>query len=181
MSVYFVRLTTVVFLAAASVAPALAQQVRSAAASPTAARTAAPAPAQQRQLVPKAQFLERVAAEFAATDSNKDNKVTKAELEQHRVRIAAAQQQQRNRVLFANLDTDKNGALSTLEFARLTAPTPQVNVAPLMTRYDINRDQQLTLVEYRAGAQADFERLDTNNDGMLAPAEARAGQARPAQ
>lgn len=170
MSVHFARLTTAVFLATSIVSPALAQQA-----------AAPPAPTQQRPPVPKAQFLERVGAEFAAMDVNKDNKVTKAEMEQYRGKAIAEQQQQRNRVLFAKLDADKNGSLSAQEFARLAGPTPRVNVEPLMKRVDSNRDQQLTLAEYRAGAQADFDRLDTNNDGKLSPAEARAGQLQPAK
>ncbi len=146
------------------------------------ARSASPAPAataQQPPSVARAQFLDMVRAEYAGMDMNKDGKVNKVELQQYRTTKIVALRQQRNRQVFAALDVDKNGSVSPQEFAKLVGPLPKVNVDPLMARVDKNADQQITLAEYYAGGQADFDRLDVDKDAILSPAEARAGQKQP--
>ena len=54
------------------------------------------------------------------------------------------------------------------------APAAQPRPAPAergVMRYDANKDGKVTLEEWRAGQQARFKRLDTNNDGKLAQDE----------
>lgn len=126
--------------------------------------------------MPKATFLANVDKEFEAMDGNKDKKLTKAEMEQFRARAIATRRQRQNRALFAQLDIDKNGYLSAQEFERVGGPLPVVNAQPLIDKVDGNKDQQITVAEYRAGATADFDRLDINKDGALSPVEARSNQ-----
>jgi hypothetical protein len=149
---------------------AFAQQTKA----PRTASTTPPA----AQGMPKATFLSNVEAEFTAMDTNRDGKASKAEIEQHRAQLNATRLQQQNRALFARLDQDKSGSISAQEFARLAQPRGTPNVQPLVTRLDSDRDQQLSRAEYRVGSLADFERLDTNKDGRLTPAEARQASAR---
>lgn len=171
-------------LALTYVAPAMAQNSGSrstGAPAATSQRPAQPAPTAAAPRTPpppmaKAAFLANVDKEFEAMDTNKDKKLTKAEIEQFRVRQIATRRQQQNRALFAQLDIDKNGYLSAQEFERVAGPSPTVNVQPLMDKIDANKDQQVTPAEYRAGASADFDRLDTNRDGALSSAEARPNQ-----
>lgn len=130
--------------------------------------------------VAKSAFLANVTSEFIRIDTNRDGKVTSEELERHRMQEFANRRQNQNRVLFSRLDADKNGQLSAEEFAKLTGASPKINVQPLVTRMDANKDKTVSQAEFVTGAQADFERLDANKDNVLSPAEARAGN-RPAQ
>ena len=46
-----------------------------------------------------------------------------------------------------------------------------VDVGPLMGRFDPNRDQTVTLIEWRAATLANFDKLDVDHDGVVTPAE----------
>ena len=46
---------------------------------------------------------------------------------------------------------------------------------PMLAREDSNRDSQVSLVEHRAATLANFDRLDTDKDGMVTAAEMKAG------
>lgn len=139
----------------------------------TASQTAAPD-------VPRATFIQTMDAEFRTKDLNSDGKIARAEIEQYERNLALARAQAQNRDLFARLDTDRNGALSPAEFAALVAQPPLPDVQPLMNRFDANRDQIITLVEYRAATLANFDRLDADHDGVVTAAEMRAGGVSPA-
>ncbi|MDQ3139779.1 MAG: hypothetical protein M3Q15_03550, partial [Pseudomonadota bacterium] len=75
---------------------------------------------------------------------------------------------------FAQIDGDRNGQLSIDEFIRANAPTGPVDGSAIMSRLDANRDQKVTLVEYRILTLANFDRIDTDRDGVITPAEQRA-------
>jgi hypothetical protein len=151
---------------------------------PGAARPPAPVTAAPTRVAPapmaKSAFLMKVDSEFVAMDANKDGKLTKDEIERFQSTAIEARRRERNRALFAQLDTDRNGALSPQEFERIAGRARIVNVQPLIVKEDTNKDQQLSMSEYRAGAAADFDRLDTNKDGFLSQAEAQA-ENRPAR
>jgi Ca2+-binding EF-hand superfamily protein len=124
--------------------------------------------------IPRAQFIASMDADFRKMDADKNGQVTRAEIEQvERVR-AEISATARNRAQFAELDTNRNGQLSPAEFAKLTPPA-NVNAAPALARMDTNRDQRISLVEYRAATVANFDRLDTDRNGVVTPAEAKAG------
>jgi Ca2+-binding EF-hand superfamily protein len=147
---------------------------------PLLALIAAPAAAQQAappaETLSKAKFLSGIDAEFAQMDTNKDKKVSAAELEQNRRATLVKRQQERVQAMFAELDADKNRTLSQQEFSRIAGQPPALNVQPFIARIDTNKDQSLSQAEYRAGAAADFDRLDTNKDGSLSPAELSAAE-----
>ena len=121
--------------------------------------------------LPRAQFLAEMDNEFRKRDADHDGKVTRAELEtwERNQSIAAAQAQ--NRAEFLRLDVDRNGMLSPGEFAALARAPSVVDVGPLMGRFDPNRDQTVTLIEWRAATLANFDTLDADHDGVVTPSE----------
>lgn len=124
--------------------------------------------------IPRATFIANMNAEYGAMDVNKDGKVTKAEAEE-RLRATAAQvEQRRNQRMFQSLDTDRNGQLSAAEFARLSAKPAAPNGQPMMQSFDANRDGGISIVEYRTSTLANFDRMDSDKDGIVTPAEMRA-------
>src|SRR5687768_14426670 len=79
------------------------------------------------------------------------------------------------RAQFMQLDADKSGFLSPAEFAKLTASPAPANGLPMLTREDINRDNQVSMIEHRTATLANFDRLDTDKNGVVTAAEMKAG------
>lgn len=129
--------------------------------------------------VPRAGFIATMDAQFRAQDSNNDGQLTRAEIEASERAKVLVTAQSTNRQIFAQLDTDHNGALSPAEFAGLIQQPPVPDVSGSMARLDANRDQVVTLIEYRATTLANFDRLDTDHDGIVTAAEMRAGGIAP--
>ena len=107
---------------------------------------------------------------FSEMDSNKDGKLTEAEIEQYDRTIAYA----RNQNLFKRLDRDHNGSLSPEEFGALVPPASSFNAKPMIERMDTNRDGVISQAEFDAFLTRRFEQLDANKDQVLTPAELRA-------
>ena len=124
--------------------------------------------------LPRAQFITEMDGQFRKMDADKDGQVTRIEIEQYQKVSIVAASQARNRQLFAALDTDKNGQISPTEFLRVPMATPSANPAPILN-FDLNRDGKVSLIEHRTGTLANFDRLDTDKDGNVSPAEGRAG------
>jgi Ca2+-binding EF-hand superfamily protein len=114
-------------------------------------------------------------SQFNKMDADKNGQLTRAEIEQFQKLAALAEAQARNRALFAQLDADKNGQISPVEFTKVTAPSPAANAQPMIARMDSNRDSQINLIEHRTATLANFDRLDTDKDGIVSPAEMKAG------
>ena len=124
--------------------------------------------------IPRATFITNMNAEFVAMDANKDGKVTKEEVEARSRSTAAAAEQSRNRALFQALDTDRNGQLSPAEFAKTSSKSQAANGLPVIQHFDSNRDNVITIIEYRTGTLANFDKMDTDKDGVVTPTEMRA-------
>lgn len=151
-------------------------------AAPVAAQPAKPvaAPAApQAQPIPRAVFLSNMDSEFKRMDTDRDGALSKKEIEDFQVSQIIAAAQARKRALFAALDTDHNGALSLAEFMRLPSNEQAPNAAPMIQRFDTNRDSKISQVEYRAGTLANFDRLDADKDGVVTAAEMKAGGLKP--
>jgi Ca2+-binding EF-hand superfamily protein len=129
---------------------------------------------QTAQPIPRAQFLAQMDSQFRAIDVDKNGQLTRAEIEQNLQQAATAEAKARNRAQFAELDTNKNGQLSPAEFAKLTPPAATGNAGPMLAREDSNRDSQISLVEHRSATLANFDRLDTDKDGVVTAAEMKA-------
>ncbi len=141
----------------------------------TAARPAVRAAPAAAQPIPRATFLANMDAEFRKMDSDRNGVATRLEIEQSQRSAGAAQAHNRLRARFAELDSDRSGQLSLAEFGRLLPPPAPPNAAPVLSRFDLNRDNSVSLVEYRTGTLANFDRLDADKDGIVSPAEMKAG------
>jgi hypothetical protein len=149
---------------------AFAQNQKNAGASPPPARP---------QPLSRTSFLAEMDTQFRLMDADKDARLTRIEIEQFQKLAAVADAQARNRSLFAQLDADKNGQISAAEFTKLIASPPPANAGPMLSREDSNRDQQISLVEHRVATLANFDRLDADKDGIVSPAEMKAGGITP--
>lgn len=148
-------------------APLAAQAKRSA--------TAQPSPSS----IPRANFIAEMDSQFRKMDADKNGQLTRIEIEQFQKLQAVAEAQARNRALFAQLDADKSGQLSAAEFGKLVTPPPAADAMPMLSREDGNRDQQISLIEHRTATLANFDRIDTDKDGVVTPAEMKAGGINP--
>jgi Ca2+-binding EF-hand superfamily protein len=133
----------------------------------------------QAQPIPRAQFIADMDVQFRKMDADKNGQLTRVEIEQFQKLTAIAEAQARNRALFAHLDADKNGQLSPAEFAKATTTAPAANGQPMIARMDSNRDSQVNLIEHRTATLANFDRLDVDKDGVVTPAELKAGGIAP--
>lgn len=139
------------------------------------AAQSAPAGARGAPLA-RASFIATMNAEFGKLDANGDSFVSRAELEAHQQRTRAAEQAERARAAFARIDADRNGQISVAEFTAANAPSPKkVDVTGIMGRLDTNRDEKVTLIEYRTLTLATFDRLDADKDGFVSTEEQKAG------
>lgn len=146
-------------------------------AGPAAAQTAKPVPAAraaEAQPIPRSAFISNMDTEFRRMDADHDGFLTRKELEDYQTAQIISAAQARKRALFAALDTDRNGVLSQAEFARFPSNEDAPSAAPMLQRFDANRDSKISLVEYRAGTQANFDKLDADKDGVVTAAEMKA-------
>jgi hypothetical protein len=124
--------------------------------------------------VPRAQFIATMDGEFRKMDADKNGILTKKEIEDYQRAMSGFAIDNRRRALFAALDADHNGMLTPAEFARLELPAPPIDAAPVLAQNDLNRDGQITLVEYRTGKLANFDRMDADKDGVVSISEMKA-------
>jgi len=139
----------------------------------------AAAPARTPQPVPKAAYVQRIDAGFAAVDTNKDGFTDKAEIEAAETRAFAARKTQllnQREAAFKQLDKNNDGSLTLTEFNAPTAAQalPKANAAPIIARMDTNKDGKVSAAENRAPAVAQFDKVDTNKDGTLSVDEQKA-------
>jgi Ca2+-binding EF-hand superfamily protein len=113
-------------------------------------------------------------AEFRQLDTDKNNILSRKEIEESERSKIMARNRQRLANLFRELDRDRNGQLTAAEFAGLSLPYPPVNIVAVLNQIDGNRDGQVSLVEYRAGKLVNFDRMDADKDGRVSQAEMRA-------
>jgi len=113
-------------------------------------------------------------AEFRGMDADKNGIITRKEIEDLQRVASVLAARQRNAELFQALDMDRNGQLTSAEFAALPMNVAQPNAAPVLAQVDGNRDGQATLIEYRAGKLVNFDRIDTDKDGVATVAEMKA-------
>ena len=145
----------------------------SAAAAPPAAKAPAAPLRPPAVPVPRADFIRTMDAEFGKMDANHDKLVTRAEIEQYERAANLLQARAAAQALFAKMDTDRNGQLSPAEFEQMVTPAPP-NPTPVLAQHDLNKDGRITLVEFRTAKLANFDRMDSDKDGVVSVAEMRA-------
>jgi Ca2+-binding EF-hand superfamily protein len=130
--------------------------------------------------ISRARFIADMDAQFRAMDSDHNGQLIAAEIEALQRGQASAEASKRNRTLFALLDADKDGKLTAEEFDRFNNPPANTaNAAPVVGRMDSNRDGQVSATEHRAAMLVNFDRLDTDHNGIVTAAELKAGGAAP--
>ena len=137
------------------------------------AQAPAPASAPAKPLV-RAELVKELDASFTRIDTNRDEVVTKVEADASQER--ARQQnltrlQQRAEQQFAQLDTDKNGQISLAEFKAIAAVARVTSGEAAIAMLDANKDQKLTLQEFRSKRLAEFDALDADRNGQLTQLE----------
>lgn len=162
----FTRLAFLLLMASAPIVPATAQTA------PAATAPAAPQP------VARTLFMARIDRSFVAADANKDGFADRAELTAAQTRELNARKitvLRQREAAFKTLDKDNNGSLTLTEFnAGVVAAPIRPDAAPILARFDTNKDGKVSLSENRSPALAQFDRADTNKDGSLSVAEQRA-------
>ena len=148
--------------------------VKSGGASATGAATSAGSEQESYVGLPRARFLELIDGDFKKRDFDGNGKATRAEVEKFEKQTSLLQAQQNNRALFIRIDKDRNGMVSAAEFADLIPPVNFVDVSKIMQKFDVNRDQIITLIEYRSAALSNFDTLDVDKDGVLTKKEQQA-------
>jgi Ca2+-binding EF-hand superfamily protein len=141
-------------------------------------RVQAQAPAGPQPIL-RANFIAQMDAQFGKMDADKNGLVTRPEIEQFEKQRALAEAQARNESLFDQLDVNKNGQISATEFAKLVTEPAVTSAQPMLGREDGNRDGQISLVEHRAATLTNFDRIDTDKDGVVSVAEMKAGGIAP--
>lgn len=112
--------------------------------------------------------------DFATLDTDKDGKISVAEMEAFRTARVAA------------MDSDQDGKLSAAELSAMHMARMQVRAdamaARMIERHDADGDGFLTVAELATppAPQRLFERADTDGDGALSAAEVEAARERMA-
>jgi Ca2+-binding EF-hand superfamily protein len=141
---------------------------------------ASAASSQAPKQVSKAEFTKNIDARFAAIDTNKDGELSKAEIaaaEAKALQKVQAAEQKRMEVEFGKLDTNHDHQLSLAEF-KAGAPAPRIAQSPdkMLAALDTNKDGKISAAEYRAPKVANFDKADTNHDGILTAQEIAAAR-----
>jgi Ca2+-binding EF-hand superfamily protein len=132
------------------------------------------------QTISKADFLKDVDTRFNAIDANHDGVISKEEIAAAQAKAlqqAQAAEDQRIEAEFKKLDTNKDGQLSLAEF-KAAAPALRVgeSAEQMLASLDANKDGKVTKQEYEARPLANFEKVDTNHDGVLTAQEVAAAR-----
>jgi Ca2+-binding EF-hand superfamily protein len=152
-----------------------------------AAQKAQPAKAPPPLVVPAAQqpttrasVTQTIDTSFRQIDTNGDGTLSAAELgvaETRMMQQRLAAVRARVEAEFTKLDTNKDGQLSKAEFmAAAPAAPPASDGAKPLAELDKNKDGKVTIDEFRTPVLARFDRIDTNHDGVVSPAENQAAR-----
>lgn len=137
-------------------------------------RAAAPPKAPAAVPVPRTEFIHTMDVEFGKMDADRNQIVTRAEIEQAQRAAGLFKAREAARLLFNRMDSDKNGQLSLAEFERMAITPAAPDPAPILAQHDLNKDGKITLVEYRTAKLANFDRMDADKDGIVSVAEMKA-------
>jgi Ca2+-binding EF-hand superfamily protein len=147
-----------------------------------AAQTTAPQakPAQAQANPTRAALMTSLQSNFTSLDTNKDGTLSQPEIaaaETRGLQVRVTQMRAQAEAQFTRLDTNKDGQLSKAEFmaAAPSAPAPATG-ANALAALDKNKDSKVSLDEFRAPMLSSFDRMDTNKDGVISPAERQAAQ-----
>lgn len=130
------------------------------------------------QTLTRVAFIQLMDNEFKARDITGDGKVSRGEIDEFERGSALQKALLDNSASFSRLDVDRDGSLSPIEFQALAANPTIPDITSIMQRFDKNRDQQITIVEYRIATLVRFDDLDADKDGSIDENELRSSQNR---
>ena len=135
--------------------------------------------AQAPQPLTRAAYMQRVDNSFVTVDVNKDGFMDRAEIESAETKIMSARKStalRQRETAFRTMDANKDGSLSLQEYnaALVAAPLRKADATPVLNRLDTNKDGKISPAENRAPSMAQFDRADTNKDGVLSANERKA-------
>ena len=137
-------------------------------------QTTTPGSRPTEEPVARLAFIATMDTEFKKMDADKNSVLTRKEIDDfERIKVALAARQ-RNGALFRLLDSDKNGLLTAGEFASLPMNMPTPDVVGILSQTDSNHDGKVTLIEFRSGKLVNFDRMDSDKDGIVSVSEMRA-------
>lgn len=125
-------------------------------------------------------FVAQMDAQFAQFDADGNGMVVAEEIAASQRQGFVAEALRQNSALFGQLDANRDGVLGPEEFARLVNPQAiAVDPGPLMQVFDTDQDGVVTLVEYRIATQANFDRTDSDRNGVITSSEMQAAGITP--
>ena len=116
---------------------------------------------------------------FAAADTNHDGSLSASELQAMQQKTLQAVQSKARAELqtrFNQLDTNKDGRLSFDEFAAIATVRANQTPEQMLQKLDTNHDGKVSPAEAKAPELAAFDKLDTNHDGTLSVQEQAAAR-----
>ncbi len=132
--------------------------------------------AKEEKPVTRIAISDKLNADYADLDADKDGKATAEEINARLIKTAEADIEVLRKArdeAFAKLDTNSDGSVSKAEF-EARAPLPKIkepDPKPFLDRFDADKDGAISQDEFRAPTLANFEKMDRNKDGTLSPAE----------
>jgi len=143
------------------------------------------AQAEETKPVTRTELSNRLDADYADLDANKNGKVDAAEINARLRKDAGARLEiikKERDATFAKFDSDGNGQISKAEFeAHAKLPTiKEPDAKPFLDRFDTNKDGTISKDEFRTPTISNFERLDRDKNGTLSVAEQQTAAAAPA-
>lgn len=135
-----------------------------------------PEAAEESKPMTRAEISEKLDADYADLDGDKDGKVTPEEINRRLVKSAEADLEEirkKRDETFARLDANGDGSISREEFdEKAKLPTiKEPDAKPFLDQFDKDKDGTISRDEFRAPTLTNFDKLDANKDGTLSPAE----------
>ncbi|HMI39877.1 MAG TPA: hypothetical protein VK485_01445 [Sphingomicrobium sp.] len=126
--------------------------------------------------IARTDIVRELNADYKNVDTNGDGAVVLSEIQAAQARSQKAADtiyDKRRDATFQKLDTNKDGQLSAAEFNAGSPPPQMKRPAPaaILQQLDANKDQKVTQAEFGAIMLGQFDRADTNHDGVVTPDE----------
>lgn len=112
-------------------------------------------------------FVKSMDKEFQKRDTNGDGILVRAEIELFERSRLNTEILAENMEQFDRLDQNGDKYLSAEEFRGMVSLPSLVNVDNIMDRFDLNKDQAVSLIEFRRETLKKFDLLDTDFDGRV--------------
>jgi Ca2+-binding EF-hand superfamily protein len=141
--------------------------------------TAQKSNAQAPKPIPRSEVVSKLDSAFAAADANHDGSLNATELQtlqQKDLQAIQAKARAELQARFNQLDTNKDGRLSFDEFSAIATVRANQTAEQILQKLDTNHDGKVSPAEAKAPQLAVFDKVDTNHDGVLSVQEQAAAR-----